>query len=189
MNLGVVLWAVVLLFPAAEIALAVTRRARSGIVRRADEGSTGVLWLVILACVAVAIASQRIPGLHLPGPRWLLGGLALVFLCSGLALRWVAIVSLGRFFTVDLAIHDGHVLVDRGVYRHLRHPSYTGLLVAFAGLGIFFGNWISLGALTLPIGVAVVARIRREEAALLAGLGAPYAAYCSRTKRLLPGVY
>ena len=61
--------------------------------------------------------------------------------------------------------------------------------MAFAGVGVFFGNGISLLALTLPIGVAVLSRIRTEEAALLEGLGAPYADYCSRTKRLVPGVY
>jgi protein-S-isoprenylcysteine O-methyltransferase Ste14 len=185
----VLLWSVVLLFPVGEIALAVMRRARSRIVRHADEGSTGLLWLVILCGVGTAIGSQWIPGLRLPGPGWVLRGLALVLLTSGLAVRWVAVVSLGRFFTVDVAIHEQHALVDKGVYRYVRHPSYTGLLTAFAGLGVFFGNWVGLCALTVPVGLAVLMRIRREEAALLEGLGASYAAYCSRTKRLLPGVY
>jgi protein-S-isoprenylcysteine O-methyltransferase len=186
---SVVLWTVVLLFPASEITLAVMRRARRGIVQHADEGSMGTLWLVILCGVGVAIASQWIGGLSLPGPRWLLQGLALLLLVSGLALRWIAILSLGRFFTVDVAIHDQHALVDKGVYRYVRHPSYTGLLMAFAGLGVFFDNWLGLCAVTLPVAVALLSRIRREEAALLDGLGTAYAAYCSRTKRLLPGIY
>jgi len=185
----VVLWSVVVFFPASEIALAIMRRARVGIVRHADQGSAGLLWLAILCGVAAAIASQWIAGLRLPGPRWLLQGLALLLLVSGLALRWVAILSLGRFFTVDVAIHEQHALVDKGVYRWVRHPSYTGLLMAFAGLGVFFGNWPGLCAVTLPVAAALLVRIRREEAALRDGLGAAYAAYCSRTKRLLPGVY
>jgi protein-S-isoprenylcysteine O-methyltransferase len=189
MTLDAALSAAVLLFPVSEIGLLILRRARPGVARRADEGSIGLLWLVILGSVGVAMASQWIPGLRLPGPRWLLRGLALLFLISGLALRWVAIVTLGRFFTVDVVIQDGHALVDRGVYHYVRHPSYTGLLIAFAGLAIYFGNWISLFALTLPIGVAFLRRIRKEEAALLEGLGASYAEYCGRTKRLLPGLY
>jgi protein-S-isoprenylcysteine O-methyltransferase len=184
-----VLWSVVLLFPAGEIALAIIKRARSGIARHADEGSTGTLWLVILCGVATAIASQWIGGLGLPGPRWFLQGLALLLLVSGLAVRWVAVLSLGRFFTVDVAIHEQHSLVDKGLYHYVRHPSYAGLLMAFAGLGVFFGNWLALCAVTLPVGLALLARIRREEAALLEGLGPSYAAYCSRTKRLVPGVY
>jgi protein-S-isoprenylcysteine O-methyltransferase len=186
---SVVLWSVVLFFPASEIALTVMRRARSGIARHADEGSTGLLWLVILCGVGTAIASQWIGGLRLPGPRWLLQGLALLLLVSGLAVRWMAVLSLGRFFTVDVAIHQQHALVEKGIYRYVRHPSYAGLLMAFAGLGVFFGNWLGFCAVTLPVAVALLARIRREEAALLDGLGASYAAYCSRTKRLLPGVY
>jgi protein-S-isoprenylcysteine O-methyltransferase Ste14 len=50
-------------------------------------------------------------------------------------------------------------------------------------------RWVALFALTVPIWTAFLARIRREEAALLEGLGASYAAYCPRTKRLLPGIY
>jgi protein-S-isoprenylcysteine O-methyltransferase len=188
-SLRVVLWAVVLLFPVSEVALAVRRRARSGIARHADHGSTGQLWLVILGCVGLAIASQWLPRFQLPGPPWLLRGLALLLLVSGLAVRWVAVVSLGRFFTVDVAIHQQHTLIDSGIYRYIRHPSYTGLLMAFAGLGVFFDNWPSVCLLTLPIGAAVLMRIRKEEAALLEGLGPPYAAYCARTKRLLPSIY
>ncbi len=140
MNRSVALWAVVLLLPLSEIGLAILRRAGPGVARRADEGSTRLLWLVILAAVAVAVATQWIAGMRLPGGKAFLQWLALVLLCSGLALRWVAVVSLGRYFTVDVAIHEGHTLVDRGVYRYVRHPSYTGLLVAFAGLGVVAGG-------------------------------------------------
>jgi protein-S-isoprenylcysteine O-methyltransferase len=183
-----VLW-LVLFFPVSEVTLAVVRRARRGIVRHAEGGSAGRLWLVILGGVAVAIASLWIGGLTLPGPRRLLNGLALFLMASGLVLRWVAILTLGRFFTVDVAIHEQHSVVDKGVYRYVRHPSYAGLLLAFAGLGVFFGNWLALAAVTVPVAIALLARIRREEAALLQGLGDAYAAYCSRTKRLVPGVY
>lgn len=183
------LWVVVLLFPAGEIALIVVRRARSRIARKADQGSTAMLWRVIVCSLGVAVAGQWVHTLRLPGPAWLLRTLALAFLAFGLTLRWVAVLHLGRFFTVDVAIHEQHVLVENGVYRYLRHPSYAGLLLAFAGLGVFFGSWLSLLALTLPVGLAVLARIRREERALLEGLGAAYAEYCARTKRLVPGLY
>jgi protein-S-isoprenylcysteine O-methyltransferase len=189
MDLRVILLMVVLLFPASEIALAVWRRARAGIARHADQGSTAMLWLVFLCCIALAIASLWFPGFGLPGPPWLRRGLALLLLVSGLVVRWIAVLSLGRFFTVDVAIHQQHTLIDGGIYRHIRHPSYTGLLMAFAGLGVFFDNWPSVGLLTVPVAAAVLVRIRTEEAALLEGLGPAYAAYCARTKRLFPGIY
>jgi protein-S-isoprenylcysteine O-methyltransferase len=189
MTIGVVALSLVVLFPVGEVALVLLRRARSRIARHADEGSTGTLWLVILCCLAVAIAGMWLRDFRLPGPRWLLLWLAAALLAMGLTLRWVAIVSLGRFFTVDVAVHEQHVLVKEGVYRHVRHPAYAGLLLAFAGLGVFLGTWLAMCALTIPIWLAFLARIRREEAALLEGLGARYASYCARTKRLLPGVY
>lgn len=189
MNASTVLLCLVILFPVGEVALLVLRRARSGIARHADEGSTAMLWLVILAGIAVATLSAWIHAVRLPGPIWLLQGVAVALLAVGLGVRWVAIVSLGRFFTVDLAIHRGHALVSTGLYRYIRHPSYAGLLAAFAGLGVFVGNWLALVALTVPVAFALLARIRKEEAALLEGLGLRYAEYCARTKRLVPGIY
>lgn len=74
------------------------------------------------------------------------------------------------------------------MYRFVRHPSYAGLLLAFIGLGVFFANWLSIFGLLIPITFFVVRLVVREERALLTFLGAPYAAYCSRTKRFIPWV-
>lgn len=188
-NLGILLWTVMILFAVGELALAVMRRARSGVVRNADAGSTGLLRLVVLISIGAAVGSQWVPSSRLHGPRWLFTGAALALLCWGLALRWVAVLQLGRFFTVDVAIHEGHTLVDRGLYRFVRHPSYLGLLLGLGGLALFFGTWISLLTLTVPIAVVALRRIRLEEKALLESFGPPYARYCAKTARLFPGVY
>ncbi|HPC11376.1 MAG TPA: isoprenylcysteine carboxylmethyltransferase family protein, partial [candidate division Zixibacteria bacterium] len=71
----------------------------------------------------------------------------------------------------------------------VRHPSYTGLLIAFLGLGIAYANWLSLVMLMVPITTAVVHRIVREEQALHSALGPVYTAYCARVKRLVPGLF
>jgi protein-S-isoprenylcysteine O-methyltransferase len=63
------------------------------------------------------------------------------------------------------------------------------MLLAFLGVGVYFGNWLSVLAIMLPITLATIHRITVEEAALTRKLGAAYEAYCSRTKRLVPGVY
>jgi protein-S-isoprenylcysteine O-methyltransferase len=89
---------------------------------------------------------------------------------------------------VDVAIQQGHSLVELGLYRFVRHPSYSGLLLAFLGLGLFFANWLSLVVLMVPITLAVINRIAKEERALLLALGPSYAGYCARTKRLFPGL-
>lgn len=189
MSSGLLLQIVVILFPLSEAALSFLRRARGGIARHADEGSMRVLWLVILGSVTLAATTSMLGTAPLPGSRSARAALALALMVSGLVIRWVAIVSLGRFFTVDVAIHDQHALVDSGLYRYVRHPSYTGLLLTFTGLGVYFGNWLSLALVILPVTAALLSRIRKEEAALLEGLGAEYAGYCGRTRRLVPGIY
>ena len=108
---------------------------------------------------------------------------------AGLALRWYAILYLGRFFTVNVAISRDHRLIDTGPYRLIRHPSYTGALMAFLGLGVCIGNWASLAAMLIPTLLVFSWRIRVEEQALMAALGEPYRIYMQRTKRLVPAIY
>jgi protein-S-isoprenylcysteine O-methyltransferase len=114
-------------------------------------------------------------------------GLAL--LAAGIVIRSVAIAQLGRFHTPIVAIQHGHRVVDTGLYRHLRHPSYLGGCIALLGFGLGLGSWMSAA---FVLGMALIAyayRIHVEERALLASLGDEYSAYCKRTYRLIPGVY
>jgi protein-S-isoprenylcysteine O-methyltransferase len=108
---------------------------------------------------------------------------------AGIALRWWAIIHLGRFFTVNVAIAADHRVVDDGPYRFVRHPSYTGALMSFVGLGLTTGNWLAAVVLVVPISVAFLRRITIEERVLAAALGEPYRAYAARTKRLVPFLY
>ncbi|MEY2438792.1 MAG: hypothetical protein QOI34_177 [Verrucomicrobiota bacterium] len=115
--------------------------------------------------------------------------LGLLLFVAGVVLRWYSIIHLGRFFTVDVAIAEKHTLIDSGPYRLIRHPSYTGALFAFFGLGLCLGNWLSLLFVTLPILAAFLWRIHVEEDALTDALGEVYVAYARRTKRLIPFAY
>jgi protein-S-isoprenylcysteine O-methyltransferase len=176
------------LFPLSEIALAIFKRAKPESSRDEDRGSMRVLWIVITLAVCGAVACQRIQAAWLPRHPTVRLSLFLALLCGGLVLRWAAILYLGRFFTTNVAIHQGHTLVQSGLYRLVRHPSYTGMLVAFLGLAVFYWNWLSMVVLMVPITCAVINRIRKEERALAAAFGAEYESYCKRTKRLIPFV-
>ncbi len=178
----------VALFPISEIALAVVKRSREQDAHSEDRGSWRLLWIAIAVGVSLAIAVQLVPATRLPGSPAVWQMIALACLMSGLALRWVAIVTLGRFFTVDVAVHKNQEVIQSGLYQFVRHPSYTGLLLAFVGLGVFFGNWLSIMLLLIPVGLAVVNRVSKEERALLLAFGPEYANYCARTKRFIPGL-
>ncbi len=169
-----------------ELVLALTRRARTKVVSK-DANSLRVLWVVIGVGVWLSIRAQsRWPEAMLPS--WCFeAGVALFVL--GIFLRWYSIIHLGRFFTVDVAIASDHQLVNTGPYRFVRHPSYTGALLAFIGFGLVMRNWASLLLISGPIFFAFLYRINVEERALLAALGERYRAYSKKTKRLIPFVY
>ena len=178
-----------LAYGASEIALAVARRSKRVYASSRDAGTLRAVWTVIAIAVAGAIwiAHSFAYGHYEPGACVIDVALGLFIL--GLSLRWWAIVSLGRFFTVDVAIHVGHELVERGPYRVLRHPSYTGALVAFVGLGLLFDSWPALVLATLPVLAVLLWRIYVEERALGAHFGEAWLAYESRTWRLVPGLW
>jgi protein-S-isoprenylcysteine O-methyltransferase Ste14 len=125
----------------------------------------------------------------LPGPSWLPVVIGLSVAWLGLAIRAWSVRTLGEFFTVDVTVAAKQPLIDDGPYAWVRHPSYTGMLMAILGLGIALDSWgAAAAALFLPL-AAVVNRIRHEEAMLRRGLGEPYEAYANRTARLVPGIW
>ncbi|MEY2488177.1 MAG: hypothetical protein QOC70_119 [Verrucomicrobiota bacterium] len=169
-----------------EVVLAVTHRSREKTVSK-DANSLRVLWIVIMVCVWLSIRAQgRWPEAVLP--PWSVPIGVAVFI-GGMVLRWYSIIHLGRFFTVNVAIAADHQLVDTGPYRFVRHPSYTGALLAFIGFAMVLRNWASVLVISLPIAFAFLYRINVEERALVQALGERYRAYIKRTKRLVPFVY
>jgi protein-S-isoprenylcysteine O-methyltransferase len=187
--LGKLMLVVSLLWPLGEMVLAVGSRARRGAAKVHDRGSLILLWVSISVGIAAALVLRTVSvtRIQLPMP-WLLC-LSLMLFFAGLTMRLTAIITLGRFFTPAVTIQDQHRVVTTGLYRRLRHPSYSGLLLAFLGLAYSYGNWLSLAAVIVPITAAVLYRIHVEEAAMMETFGQEYAQYCSRTQRLIPGLY
>ena len=147
-----------------------------------------ILWGVGVGSIAVSIIVALLgvhPSMTYEGFRLI--GFAVLFI--GMAIRGHAIYTLGRFFSVHVEMHADHKLIQSGLYQYVRHPSYTGLLVSFIGLGIALGNWLSLALLVIPIAVALAYRIEVEEKALTEEFGDAYTAYCVQAKRLIPWIY
>ena len=123
------------------------------------------------------------------GGGWAPVAAGLTVLAAGVALRTWAILTLGRLFKFVVVIQEGHRVVASGPYRLLRHPSYTGGLLAFLGVGIALDSWLSVLALVLFPLLAILVRIHVEEAELATALGPEYTRYASRTHRLVPGLW
>ena len=173
---------------ASEIALAVARRSKSHAPGK-DRLTLPLLWAVIGISIFVAFFLRAVfPQGRLSHPQiFYVIGLSLFLL--GLIIRWIAIIHLGRFFTVNVAIADDHQLITTGPYRYVRHPSYTGTLLIFLGFGLCMLNIFSLAAVFLPITAAFLWRMHVEEEALRIAFGDHYRNYAFSTRRLIPLVW
>jgi len=116
-------------------------------------------------------------------------GFSLLLLVGGLVIRWIAILTLGRYFSTRVAIQQDHRLIQTGLFRLVRHPSYTGLLLLFIGMALSYGNWLSFAVIMVPFLAALLYRIRVEETSLIEVLGQDYLDYAQSTKCLLPGIF
>jgi protein-S-isoprenylcysteine O-methyltransferase Ste14 len=96
---------------------------------------------------------------------------------------------LAEFFTTHVAIQHQHLLIVDGPYRYVRHPAYTGLLLALFAAGLAMGDIFALLLLLLTSFWALAARIAIEEKMLLDKFGNRYVDYCNSTWKLLPGLY
>jgi protein-S-isoprenylcysteine O-methyltransferase Ste14 len=115
--------------------------------------------------------------------------IGLALLITGIIIRLSAIRTLGKYFTGTVLIHDDHQLIRSGLYKHIRHPAYTGVLVAHLGLGLSFSNWFSLALSSVPYLVAAFYRMHVEDQALHDAFGQHYLQYSATTKRLIPKLY
>ena len=88
-----------------------------------------------------------------------------------------------------MAIASDHKVIQDGLYRIVRHPSYAGSLLSSIGLGLAFQNGLSFAVVLLLAIAAISYRISVEEDALTTALGDEYRRYAARTKRLVPGIY
>jgi protein-S-isoprenylcysteine O-methyltransferase Ste14 len=147
------------------------------------------IWLAIGVSVIAANAALFLVPPRFPGNSSAYTALAAILILAGIGIRWWAIVSLGRFFSVDIALQEQHQVVQEGPYRWVRHPAYTGLLIIFLGMGIAFTNWVSLILVIVPITTLFLYRIKIEEDVLSEEFGTAYLEYRKKTKRLLPGIF
>ena len=177
-----------MIYLVSEIILAVVKRSRAGAASR-DANSLGLMWLVIsLSITAGVFVAGNLATTILPH-RHFVAAIGVFVFGLGLLLRWIAIIQLGRFFTVNVAIAADHRLIESGPYRFVRHPSYTGSLLAFLGFALTLGNWLSIPLVMVPITIVFLYRINVEERVLASALGDAYGSYSRRTKRLLPLIY
>ena len=154
-------------------------------IRYEDRSSRRLISLSMLLSLAIAFLFAASGIASLPSGAFYLG---IGFMIAGILLRQWSIAVLGRYFSRTVGVQEGQAVVDRGPYRLVRHPAYTGSLLTMIGLGFVLQSWGAVLVLTAFFGVAFGYRIHVEEAVLTSKLGNEYVEYAERTKRLIPYV-
>jgi protein-S-isoprenylcysteine O-methyltransferase Ste14 len=171
-----------------ELVLRVVETVRGQGRTTGDRGTRTLIALALAAALAGGASLENRVGSapwHLP-PVAMPVGVAVMVL--GLGLRAWAVLTLGRAFRTTVETSPDQTVVERGPYRVVRHPSYSGLLLIVLGFEVSTRVWPAIVLTLLPL-VAVVRRIDVEERHLVTALGPAYAAYRERTRRLVPGVW
>jgi len=161
--------------------------------RSSDVPSPGrqVAATVLLIACFVLLFTPHMPGLgrpvtpQAPGFGWT--GAVLTF--AGIAVAIWARLTLGRDWSgLVMSVKERHRLVQDGPYAIVRHPIYTGLLLAIIGTALTFGTAASY--LGLVAGFAgFMIRIDIEERLMREQFGAIHEAYRQRTRKLIPFVW
>ena len=174
---------------AGEVAIALATRTRRGQGSVRDRGTQIMLWIVIVASFSAGGYAKGINAADIPFSHQALLIAALELLIAGLAIRAIAIATLGRAFSANVAIRAEQTIQRSGLYRIVRHPSYLGMEIIFAAAALHTHNWVSMAIDFIPPTLALLYRIRVEEVALLDAFGSEYSQYMKTTRRLIPGVY
>jgi protein-S-isoprenylcysteine O-methyltransferase Ste14 len=160
-------------------------------VRRRESAASRATHVVPLALAAFLLASRKPPGGLLDG-RFLPAGSAaywsgVALLVLGLAFSVWARAYLGRNWSGVVTLKEDHELIRSGPYRYVRHPIYSGLLLALLGTAIVRGDWLALLAVAIALG-ALWHKLRLEERWLGEMFGEDYARYQAEVAALIPFV-
>ncbi len=188
MNFGILFMTIVGMWVTSEILLIVLSRSTNN-SQDHDAGSLKWLNAIIYGCITVAVICGFLGVGRLHAYIAVFPWIGLCVIAAGLLIRWTAIIKLSKYFTVNVVIQSNHQMIRTGIYQFVRHPSYSGALISFFGLGLAFYNWISIVILVIPITLAFLKRIQIEERALLSAFGEEYASYRKATWALFPFVY
>jgi protein-S-isoprenylcysteine O-methyltransferase Ste14 len=132
------------------------------------------------------------------GPPWLVvhvipGGwtrfwIAVALVAIGILFAVWARAVLGGNWSGTVTVKEGHELIERGPYRRVRHPIYTGLLLSVLGTGLAAGRVYGLLAFLIAL-IALLRKLRIEERFMSQEFGERYAVYRQRSWALLPWIY
>ncbi|HEY6969926.1 MAG TPA: isoprenylcysteine carboxylmethyltransferase family protein [Candidatus Angelobacter sp.] len=159
--------------------------------RRQSPGSRLVQLTIAVAAFTIGFDKRFEVGLlarsFLTGSRAVIfAGVAATF--AGLCIAVWARFRLGGNWSGTVTLKENHTLIRKGPYSMVRHPIYSGILLALLGTAFVFREVRNLVTLGLVL-VMLLLKIRTEEQFMLEQFGAEYKEYSQKVKALIPFVY
>jgi protein-S-isoprenylcysteine O-methyltransferase Ste14 len=172
----------------------------TGMQLQTDAIGVTTLILVLLPWLAVVLGMllRKKPAhaeetKHAPPSLWgialkelALGALAILLTYASACLAVQAVRALGKQWTYQARVIEGHELVTQGPYSLARNPIYLGMFGAILGAGLVFARWWTLLAALVLFLVGNHIRITAEERLLREGFGAKFDDYARRVPAFLP---
>lgn len=118
--------------------------------------------------------------------------LALVTMAISTASVWIiidAVRTLGKQWSSQARLVEGHKLIVSGPYRFVRHPIYTGMFGALLATALAVSHWMALVPAVLIFAIGTAIRIRSEEKLLRGAFGDDFAAYARYVPAVLPRLF
>jgi protein-S-isoprenylcysteine O-methyltransferase Ste14 len=164
-------------------------RSRGAPKDKADRGSMAVIMVVSWFGSFAAFLVAAWPPFAIVHARlaWFVAGLCILIV--GRLLRMHCWRMLGEHFTGNVKVLSDQPVIDRGAYRWVRHPSYTGGILMYLGTGLALTNWLSSLLIAGAGALGYIYRVIVEERALQENLGGRYQEYMRRTKRFVPFIF
>ncbi|MEW5315699.1 MAG: hypothetical protein WDW38_007109 [Sanguina aurantia] len=148
-------------------------------------------WLPIIVTIVLMWPASWYQGTLLgmrfvPSALWL-AVLGLLLAAAGLLFACWARSILGSNWSAVVQVKQDHELIEKGPYRYVRHPIYTGILLGLFGTAVLLGEWRALIGFAIMF-VSFWRKLRLEETWLGEYFGPKYGDYMKRVKALIPGV-
>jgi protein-S-isoprenylcysteine O-methyltransferase Ste14 len=184
----ILIFAFSILYGIFEIFMSRRQQCKRKINKGGDKGS---IWLLTISIsigywLSFSIASTKMGRIYHWNTFFVIGSvLALI----GLIIRLVSILTLEKQFTYTVAKVENHELIEKGLYKNIRHPGYLGQLIIFLGISTCLSNWLSILLMIVPVVFGYLNRIKVEEMFMIEQMGQIYIDYQKRTKKLIPMIY
>lgn len=179
-------WIVFIWFYYLEIQL--TRTMNINPLNKQDAGTRLLIKIGNRIAFFLALFLSFLPWCLIPFQRIFLN-IGIAILIVGSLFRQYSIRILGKYFTPEVIVAANQPVIENGPYRWIRHPGYSGAFLMFMGIGLAFGNWLSLIVFFLEAFLVYSRRVKAEEKAMLETIGEPYRRYLARTKRFIPFIF